>query len=188
MTRSRHVILGISASVAIHRALDLASELRKAGHKVSAVMTPNATKLISPLQFQAITLSKVFHAQWETVDDLDHDHIRLAELGDLLIFAPATAGTIAKLAYGMADNVLTTTALAFHGPRLIAPAMNWRMWAAEAVQHNCEILRNRGWSFVGPDTGDLACGEEGAGRLAPVATILDAALPHLEATDGEHKA
>jgi phosphopantothenoylcysteine decarboxylase / phosphopantothenate---cysteine ligase len=181
MSRSRHVILGVTASVALHRALDLASELRKAGHLVSAVMSPNATRLVSALQFQAITLSKVYHAQWETVDDLDHDHIRLADQADLMVVAPATAGTIGKIAQGLADNVLTTTAMAFSGPRLIAPAMNWRMWANEAVQENCATLRRRGWEFIGPDAGDLACGEQGAGRLAAVADILAALEPHLSA-------
>ncbi|MEZ6195010.1 MAG: flavoprotein [Planctomycetota bacterium] len=178
---SRHVILGVTASVAIHRALDLASELRKAGYRVSAVMTPDATRLVTPLQFQAITLSRVYHTLWEEGRDLDHDHIRLAETGDLLVVAPATAGTIGKIAHGLADNVLLTTALAFGGPRLFAPAMNWRMWAQPAVQRNCRQLAEDGWTAVGPVSGDLACGEEGAGRLAPVADILAALAPHLGA-------
>lgn len=173
MTAPIHVVLGVSASVALHRALDLTSELRKRGRRVSVVMSPNATRLITPLAFQAISLSKVFHEMWETVDDLDHDHVRLAG-ADVMILAPATAGTIAKIAHGFADNVLTATAMTFAGPRLFAPAMNWRMWENPAVQENCAKLQARGWRMVPPTVGDLACGEQGLGRLAAVQDLLAA--------------
>ncbi|MEE9394735.1 MAG: flavoprotein [Planctomycetota bacterium] len=173
MSSSKHIILGVSASIALHRALDIGSELRKGGHKVSVLMSPNAKQLISPLAFQAMTLSKVYHQMWETVSDLDHDHIRLAQDADLMVLAPATAGTIGKIANGIADNILTTTAMTFDGPRLFAPAMNWRMWANEAVQANTQLLQNRAWELISPADGDLACGETGPGRLAEVSFILD---------------
>lgn len=168
----RHIILGVSASIALHRALDLTSTLRKRGDRISVVMTPNATKLISPVTFQAISLSKVFVDMWELTDDFDHDHIRLAQNGGAFLFAPASASTIGKLAHGIFDNILLTTAAAFSGPRLFAPAMNWRMWQNPIVKANVRRLVRTGWTLIPPETGDLACGEKGAGRLAPVDDII----------------
>lgn len=170
----KNVILGVTASIAIHRALDIASILRKRGDRVSAVMTPNAAKLIAPVTFQAITLSKVFFDMWELVQGFDHDHIRLSQEAHALVIAPASASTIGKLAHGIYDNVLLTTAAAFQGPKLIAPAMNWRMWKNSIVAENVQKLVDHGWTLIAPADGDLACGEQGPGRLAPVETIVQA--------------
>lgn len=167
----RHVVLGVSASIAIHRGLDIASELRKRGDSVSVLMTPSATRLIAPQTFQAIALGPVFHTFW---DEGEHHHIELARDIDLMCIAPATANTIGKLAHGILDTVLTATATAFDGPRFLAPAMNWRMWAAPAVQENVERLKGYGWTVIPPADGDLACGEQGPGRLAAVSDILQA--------------
>ncbi len=171
---SRHVILGVTASIALHRGLDITSALRKMGDRVSVVMTPHATKLISPVTFQAMSLEVVYHDMWALAESMDHDHIRMAQTGDALLVAPATAGTIGKLAHGIADNILVTTALAFSGPCCFAPAMNWRMWKNPVVQKNCKILQDLGWHMIAPATGDLACGEQGPGRLADVCDIMDA--------------
>jgi phosphopantothenoylcysteine decarboxylase / phosphopantothenate---cysteine ligase len=174
LSGSRHLILGVSASIAIHRALDLASRFKKRGDRVSVVMTPDAVKLVAPVTFQAISLSKVFCDMWELTDGFDHDHIRMAQTGDLLLVAPASASTIGKLAHGFGDNVLLTTALAFQGPKLFAPAMNWRMWSNPIVRENVERLDRFGWTRIGPADGDLACGESGPGRLADVDDIVRA--------------
>lgn len=165
----RHVVLGVSASIAIHRGLDVASELRKAGDRISVLMTPDATRLIAPQTFQAIALGPVFHSFW---DEGEHHHIELARDVDLMCIAPATATTIGKLAHGILDNVLVATATAFDGPRYLAPAMNWRMWKAPAVQENVERLVRFGWTLIPPADGDLACGESGPGRLAAVPDII----------------
>ncbi|NRA96798.1 MAG: phosphopantothenoylcysteine decarboxylase [Planctomycetes bacterium] len=171
-----HVVLGVSASVALHRGLDVASELKKGGHDVTALMTPSATKLIAPLQFQAITGRRVFHDLFQGADDDAYDHLNPARDGDLLICAPATADLIGRLAHGLADDMVTTTAVAFSAdkPRLMAPAMNWRMWANPFVQRNIATLCEAGWEIVGPAEGDLACGEQGPGRLAPIDEIVRA--------------
>ncbi len=171
---SRQIILGVSASIALHRALDITSALRKKGDRVSVLMTPESQKLISPVAFQAMSLETVYHDMWQISPDMDHDHIRLAQDGDLMLLAPATACTIAKLAHGIVDNVVLTTAFAFTGPRLFAPAMNWRMWANSVVQENCARLEQQGWQMIPPTVGELACGESGPGRLAEVSDILGA--------------
>lgn len=176
---SRHIILGVTASIALHRALDITSMLRKSGNRISVVMTPSSKKLISPVTFQAISLEVVYHDMWATTDSMDHDHIRMAQSGDALLIAPATAGTIGKLAHGILDNILLTTAFAFSGPKFIAPAMNWRMWENPVIQSNCQLLKDQGWQMIEPVAGDLACGEQGIGRLAPVEDIV-AALDQLK--------
>ena len=174
MSRSRQIILGVTASIAVHRALDIASKLRKRGDHVAVVMTPNATRLVAPVTFQAVALSKVYHDMWELTSDFDHDHIRMAQSGEVLLIAPASASTIGKLAAGIYDNVLLTTAAAFQGKKLLAPAMNWRMWENPIVRDNVDKLARHGWTIVGPASGDLACGEKGPGRLADVDEILQA--------------
>jgi phosphopantothenoylcysteine synthetase/decarboxylase len=170
------VLLGVSASVAIHRALDVVSELRKLGHGVTVLMTPSATRLIAPIQFQAISGSRVHHDVFGGTKDDVYDHLNPARVGDVFLFCPATAVLIARLATGMADDMVTTTALAFEGRRLIAPAMNFRMWRNPLVQRNLQALKSFGFEQVGPVEGELACGDQGMGRLAPVATILAALL------------
>ncbi len=180
MPDSRRILLGVTASIAIHRALDITSELRKAGHRVTVIMTPNSQRMITPLTFQAMSLETVYHDPWAVESSRDHDHIRMAQEGELLLVAPATASTIGKLAHGILDNLVATTAFAFDGPRLLAPAMNWRMWAKSIVQENLRRLEADGWQIIPPEEGDLACGEKGPGRLARVDTILDrvrSALP-----------
>jgi len=167
--------------VALHRGLDVASELKKGGHDVTALMTPSATKLIAPLQFQAITGRRVFHDLFQGADDDAYDHLNPARDGDLLICAPATADLIGRLAHGLADDMVTTTAVAFPAdkPRLTAPAMNWRMWANPLVQRNVATLCENGWKIIGPSEGDLACGEQGPGRLAPIDEIVRAIISAL---------
>ena len=142
-------------------------------------MTPSSKKLVSPMAFQAMTLERVHHDMWEPSPTAEHDHIRLAQEGDLFLLAPATGNTIGKLAHGILDNIVATTAFAFTGPKLFAPAMNWRMWAQRAVQDNARQLQDDGWTMIPPVEGDLACGEQGPGRLAPVEDILRVVREHL---------
>lgn len=169
-----HVILAVSASVAIHRGLDLVSELRKRGRQVTVLMTPGATRLVTPLQFQALSGRPVHWDVFGGTGDDVYDHLGPARAGDLLLFAPATADLIGKLAAGIADDLVTTCALAFDGPKILCPAMNWRMWANPFVHRNVAALAAAGFILVPPAEGDLACGEHGPGRLAPVDVILRA--------------
>ena len=168
------ILVGVSASVAIHRALDLVSELKKRGHDVTVLMTPGATRLITPLQFQAISGRRVHHDVFGGTNEHAYDHLSPARDGELYVYCPATADLIARLAHGMGDDMVTTTALAYQGPSILAPAMNWRMWANPLVQRNLQILRDVGFQVVDPADGDLACGEEGPGRLASIVSIIEA--------------
>ncbi|HMS17324.1 MAG TPA: flavoprotein [Planctomycetota bacterium] len=171
-----HVLLGVSASVAIHRSLDVVSELRKRGHGITVLMTSNATKLVTPLQFAALSGGLVHHDVFAGSGNDVYDHLTPAREGDVYLFCPASADLIARLACGMGDDMVTTTALAFEGPRFVAPAMNYRMWKNPLVQRNLALLRSLGYAQIGPADGELACGDQGPGRLAPVADILAAIL------------
>ena len=170
---SRTIILGVTGSIAAYKAVEIASFLRKAGHDVFAVMTSAASDFITPLTLATITRHPVLRDLSEEQEGAwKPGHIELADRADLLLVAPASANTIARLAHGMADDALGAVALATHAPLLIAPAMNGKMWEHPATRANAETLRARGASFVGPAEGMLACGYEGQGRLAEVAEIV----------------
>jgi len=172
----RNVILGVTGSIAAYKAVDLASKLTQAGVSVHTVMTESATKLVGPASFRAITGLPVATKMFELESAFSIEHVSLAELADLLLIAPATANVIAKMACGIADDLLTCTVLATRAPILVAPAMHTAMWENPATQANVETLKGRGVSFVGPAEGRLASGGHGAGRFAPVVEILGKAL------------
>ena len=170
----RLVLLGVTGSVAAFRAVELASALTQEGFKVVTILTDWARRFVQPLSFAAVTLGPVLSDEVGPDPSRGEDHISMVRAARLLAVAPASANTIAKLAHGLADNLLSVTALAFRGPVLIAPAMNVRMYESAPVQENIAILKRRGCRFVGPAEGRLACGEVGLGRLAPVPEILAA--------------
>ena len=180
MPRGRgHVALAVSGSVAAHRALDVTSELVKSGTRVTVLMTAAAQEFLRPLFFQAMSRERVHSELFGAAGDDPYDHLGPARDAHVLAFVPASADLIGRLAHGLADDPPTTCALAFSGPQILAPAMNWRMWAHPAVQANVATLTDRGMVIVGPAAGDLACGEEGPGRLAAVSDILRAIRAHL---------
>lgn len=173
------VILGVTGSIAAHKAVDLASLLTKAGCAVHVVMTPDAREFVTPLPFQTLSRNPVVTGLFDEPEEWQPVHIQWADTADLLLVAPATANTIAKLALGLADNALTCLALALNANAklLIAPAMNGKMWLHPATQANVALLRSRGAAFIGPEEeGVLACGYEGAGRLCPIEIIAKQAL------------
>jgi phosphopantothenoylcysteine decarboxylase/phosphopantothenate--cysteine ligase len=169
-----HILLGAGASVAIYKACDLASKLAQAGHEVRAVLTPRAAELVAPQLFEAVT------GQPAQVDEFGPrrrgamDHIELATWGELLLMAPASADLIARLALGLAGDLLTTVALAWpvDRPRVICPAMNPNMLAAAPLQRHLGTLRQDGWQVVEPGEGHVACGDAGKGRLPEPGEIL----------------
>ena len=173
-----YVILGVTGSIAAHKAADLASLLTKAKCDVRAVMTADAQKFITPLPFKTLTRNPVVTGLYDEVENWQPTHIPLADTADLLLIAPATANVIAKLAHGIADDALTCIALALNPKAkiLIAPAMNGKMWMHAATQENVKILKKRGAEFIGPDEGMLSCGYEGVGRLWPVENIAERIL------------
>ena len=176
MSEQRTIVLGVTGSIAAYKAADLASQLKKLGHGVFCVMTRNALQFITPLTLETLSQHPV------TVDlfaegegDWRPTHLGLADRADLLVIAPATANILAKLALGMADDALSTIALALRPEAkvLIAPAMNGKMWLHPATQANVGLLRSRGAEFIGPEKGMLACGYEGIGRLWKVEQIVE---------------
>lgn len=173
------VLLGVTGSVAAHRALDLTSELTKRGVEVDVLLSPGAQRFIRPLAFQALSRRKVYADPFEDVGDDAHDHIRLAAAAQVFVVAPCSADALAKFAAGICEDAVGLAMTAFHGPRIVAPAMNWRMWSNAVVRRNAATLKDLGFEFVGPADGDLACGENGPGRLAPVADILAAVVAKL---------
>ncbi|HEX8373522.1 MAG TPA: flavoprotein [Chthoniobacterales bacterium] len=175
-----NILLGISGSIAAYKAADLASQLTKRGHRVTAVMTDGAVQFITPLTIQTLTRQPVVTSVWDERDSSRPGHIELADEADLLLIAPATADLLARLAYGLANDALTSIALATLAPLLIAPAMNGKMWLHAATQANVTLLKERGAQFIGPEEGMLACGYEGIGRLWPVEGILARAEVILE--------
>ena len=173
--RDRTIILGVTGGIAIHKSLDLASQLVKDGASVHIVMTENATRLVQPLQFQVISRNPVLLNLFDTGTDWKPPHIDLADRADLLAIVPATANIIGKLANGIADDALSTVAVSVHCPILLAPAMNGHMYQNPFVQRNIDTLKTHGVHFIEPASGDLACGYEGVGRLNTVETILEGA-------------
>jgi len=165
--------LGVTGSLAAHKAADLASLLTKQGCELRVVMTADALHFITPLPFKTLSRHEVVTNLYDEEEGWQPTHIKLADEADLLLIAPATANLIAKLAHGIADDALTCIALALNpkARTLIAPAMNGKMWLHAATQQNVATLKARGAEFTGPDEGLLSCGYEGLGRLWPVEKI-----------------
>ena len=178
MSGSKKIILGVTGSIAAHKAADLASLLTKAKCDVRVVMTADAQRFITPLPFKTLTRNPVVTNLYDEDEGWKPTHIELADAADLLLIAPATANIIAKLAHGLADDALTCIVLALNAQAkiLIAPAMNGKMWRHPATQANVATLKNRGVEFIGPDDGLLSCGYEGIGRLWPVVKIAERVL------------
>ncbi len=174
------VVVGVSGGISAYKAVEVVRQLQKAGHQVAVVMTRAATRFVGPLTFEAITQRRVITTQWAPGANADIEHIALASDAALLLIAPATANTIARLAHGLAGDFLTSLALATRAPVLLAPAMNTHMYEHPATQANMALLRSRGVRLVEPGEGYLACGWVGKGRLAEPDAILHEALQILE--------
>ena len=175
----KEVLLGVTGGIAAYKAVDLTSRLVKAGASVNVIMTQNATHLVGPLTFQTMSRNPVVVDMFPVGEevrpvskDWKPEHISLADRADILVIAPATANIIAKIAHGIADDMLSTTALAARCPILIAPAMNTHMFDNPLFQVNMRILQQHNFAFVEPEYGLLACGYEGKGRLADVEKII----------------
>jgi phosphopantothenoylcysteine synthetase/decarboxylase len=169
-----NIVLGVTGSIAAHKAVDLASLLTKAGHAVQVVMTRDAQQFVTALPFKTLSRHPVITDLYAEEEGWKPAHISLADAADLLLVAPATANCLAKLAHGLADDALTCIALALNPQAkvLMAPAMNGHMWLHPATQQNVQTLRDRGARFIGPEAGLLSCGYEGIGRLWPVEQIV----------------
>lgn len=173
--RGRRILLGVCGGVAAYKAADLVRRMRERGHEVRCAVTPSAARFVSPLTLEVLCGHPVYGEEYlEAGRQGAEEHIAAAAWAEVLCIAPATAHMISTLALGLAPNFLATTALAFRGPVVMAPAMHSAMWEKPALQENVERLRRSGVAFVGPETGALASGEIGLGRLAEASTIVDA--------------
>lgn len=166
------VLLGVTGGIAVYKAVEIASTLRKAGAKLRVIMTKNATRFVSPLTFREVGLAPVYYDMWQEPLHYDMAHISVAEEADLCLVAPATANIIGKMANGIADDLLTTTLMATTSPICLSPAMNTHMWENAAVLENVAKLKSRGIKIIEPEAGHLACGSVGQGRLPAIETIL----------------
>ena len=178
MKKSKNIVLGVTGSIAAHKAADLASHLTKQGCTVRVVMTADALQFITPLIFKTLSRNPVLTDLYDEDEGWKPSHITAADEADLLLIAPATANTIARMAHGIADDALTCIALALNEDAriLVAPAMNGKMWLHPATQQNVATLKARGVEFIGPEEGLLSCGYEGIGRLWPVERVAARAL------------
>ena len=179
MLKGKTVLLGVTGGIAAYKAAALASALVKQHAAVEVVMTKNATQFVTPLTFEQLTGRRTMVDTFDRNFSHQVEHISLAERTDLLIIAPATANVCAKLAHGLADDMLTTTALACRCPKLIAPAMNTNMYENPVTQDNLDILRKYGWDVIEPASGRLACGAVGKGKMPEPEDLLQHILKYL---------
>ncbi|MCM3337188.1 bifunctional phosphopantothenoylcysteine decarboxylase/phosphopantothenate--cysteine ligase CoaBC [Paenibacillus sp. MER TA 81-3] len=173
MLQGKTIVLGVTGGIAAYKAAALCSKLKQEGAEVHVIMTSSATQFISELTFQTLSRQNVYTDTFDERDASVVSHIHLADHADLVLIAPATANVIAKMAHGLADDMLTTTVLATMAPILVAPAMNVHMYAHPAVQQNMDVLRQRGVMFIEPEEGLLACGYTGKGRMAEPEHIVE---------------
>ncbi len=173
---SLKIILGVTGSIAAHKAIDIASLLTKSGHRVHVVLTADAQRFVTPLPFKTLSRNPVITDLYDEEEGWKPAHIRLADEADVLLIAPTTANCIAKLAHGQTDDALTCIALALRPEArvILAPAMNGRMWLHPATRDNVATLQRRGVEFIGPEEGLLSCGYEGVGRLETPERIVAA--------------
>jgi len=167
------IVVGVTGGIAAFKAVHLASRLRQLGAEVHVVMTAAAARFVSALTFRAVTQQPVIADLWDPANPYDEPHVTLGERASLLVVAPATAHTIAKLALGLADDAVTATALATRAPVLLAPAMYDAMFEHPATQEHLRTLRQRGYHVIGPEVGWLASGKQGIGRMAEPEAIVD---------------
>ncbi len=166
------ILLGVTGSIAAYKACELTRQFVKNDYDVHVIMTKNAAELVTPLTFKTLSKNPVSIDLFAETSEWRPEHISLAERGDLMIIAPATANIIAKIAHGIADDALSSTVLAFKGTKIIAPSMNTAMLGNPVTQDNISILKNRDFIIIDPENGELACGKVGTGRLAPIEQIV----------------
>ncbi|NLY09901.1 MAG: bifunctional phosphopantothenoylcysteine decarboxylase/phosphopantothenate--cysteine ligase CoaBC [Tissierellia bacterium] len=174
MWDKKHILIGITGGIAAYKVTELISLLKKAGATCEVIMTEGAKEFITPLTIQTLTEHKVHIDQFSLPITMDVEHIELAKRADALVICPATANTIAKLNHGLADNLLSTVALAYEGPKLVVPAMNTAMWKNAATIKNVNGIKELGYTVMNPDSGLLACGDIGEGKMPQPADVFEA--------------
>jgi len=179
MENQKTVVVGVTGGIAVYKALDVISRLRKADINVHVIMTDSAMEFVTPLSFQSLSQNMVVHHMFEEPKAWEIQHISLAKKADLMLIVPATANIIGKVANGIADDMLSTTIMATKAPVIFAPAMNTNMYNNPIVKENINKLKNYGYRFISPDSGRLACGDVGDGKLANSELIAEVAISAL---------
>src|SRR5882757_6138808 len=174
MLKGKRILLIVAGGIAAFKSLELIRRLREHGASVRCVLTEAGAKFVTPLSLQALSEDRVYSDMFSLTDESEMGHIQLSRDADLLVVAPATANILARMAGGLADDLATTAILATDKPVLVAPAMNVRMWDHPATRDNLALLQRRGVRTVGPNQGDMACGEYGFGRMAEPLEIVAA--------------
>lgn len=172
MLEDKTVVIGVSGGIAVYKACDIVSRLKKLNINVHVIMTKNATEFVTPLTFQSLSQNYVVSHMFDEPKTWDVEHISLAKKADVFLIVPATANVIGKIANGICDDMLTTTVMATTGKVLIAPAMNTNMYKNPILQRNISMLKELGYNFINPESGRLACGDEGEGKLASPEVIV----------------
>ncbi|MFC1809232.1 flavoprotein [Candidatus Omnitrophota bacterium] len=180
MLSKKQIIVGITGGIAVYRTCDLVSTLVKQNYVIRCIMTESATKFVTPLSFQSLSQERVFVDQFEYSPDKGPLHISLVDFAELIVIMPATANFIAKVAAGIADDLLTSVVLSSPKPLIIVPAMNTEMWEKAVTQENVEKLKKRENIFVGPIRGRLSCGTVGMGHIAETKDIIDVVQKKIE--------
>lgn len=183
MLQGKQIVLGVAGGIAAYKVVDVVSRLKKQGAEVHVIMTEAAAQFVTPLTFREISGNPVVVSMWDEPKKWQVEHIALASLADLFVIAPATANIIGKIANGIADDMLTTTVMATQAPVLVVPAMNTNMYLNPVVQKNLETLAGLGYHCMNPDSGLMACGTTGAGRLPEPACIVETIIQHFAAKD-----
>ena len=187
MLKNKTVVIGVSGGIAVYKACDVVSRLKKLNANVHVIMTKNAKEFVTPLTFQSLSQNYVVSDMFEEPKTWDVEHISLAKKADVFLIAPATANVIGKIANGICDDMLTTTVMATTGRVLIAPAMNTNMYKNPILQRNIKILKELDYSFINPKSGRLACGDVGEGKLASPEVIVDSVIDLLCNTNKDLK-
>ncbi len=183
MLRGKHIVLGVTGSIAAYKIASLASMLKKKSADVTVIMTQNATNFINPITFESLTGNKCLVDTFDRNFQYSVEHVALAKLADVVMVAPASANVLAKAAHGLADDMLTTTLLACECPKIFAPAMNTRMYRNPIVQDNIKTLQNYGMEVITPATGYLACGDTGEGKMPEPELLLEYIIKALRPND-----
>ncbi|NLV89064.1 MAG: bifunctional phosphopantothenoylcysteine decarboxylase/phosphopantothenate--cysteine ligase CoaBC [Tissierellia bacterium] len=183
MLKNKTIVLGVTGGIAVYKAADIVSRLKKLNANVEVVMTEGATEFVTPLTFQTLSNNVVHRKMFNEITNYDVEHISLAQKADLILIAPATANTIGKIANGIADNLLTTVVMASTAKVVFAPAMNTKMYQNPIVQSNIEKLKSLGYEFINPAKGKLACGDYGEGKMAEPVDIVDYVISSFKEKD-----
>lgn len=172
----KNIVIGVSGGIACYKAAEIVNDLVKKGHEVHVIMTKSAQEFVGPLTFQTLSKNPVITDMFADRENSEVQHISLAQKADIFVLVPATANLIGKIANGIADDMLTTTVMAARCPKIIAPAMNTAMWENPIVQDNLAKLKKYGYQVLETDSGRLACGDLGAGKLLPWQEIVEIIL------------